>query len=265
MLEIRSNLPKGEAKVGLSKAKGAILRIRIAAPDDVFPDTKTAPTSNLARPPSLLSMSEGNNPQVDPASLPPTPLHSTALHLASLSLLTYHLRYHHSLSTAYPAYTASVRLLQAWATLRGYAASLGFTSDWWAWCVARSLNAGGKVVGGDTASLAAGGEGWAGWRKTIEWLSMANWTEGIWFKSADEKVRFASLPWQQPSYSAHSCLPHYTVLEGRVQAGFLRQAALRRSKRDGESCSRNRALDPRNGPCKSTISLSHLVVCSLSN
>ncbi|GAA5861600.1 hypothetical protein JCM3774_002641 [Rhodotorula dairenensis] len=187
VLEIRSNLPKGETKVGLSKAKGAVLRIRIAAPDDVFPESKTAPTANLARPPSLLSTLEGNNPQVDPSSLPPTPLHSTALHLASLSLLTSHLRYHHSLSTAYPAYTSSVRLLQAWATRRGYAASLGFTSDWWAWCVARSLNAGGKVVGGDTASLAAGGEGWAGWRKAIEWLSMANWTEGIWFKSADEK------------------------------------------------------------------------------
>ncbi|GAA5958854.1 hypothetical protein JCM8115_000667 [Rhodotorula mucilaginosa] len=187
VLEIRSALPKGETKVGLSKAKGAVIRIRIAAPDNVFPDSKTAPTSNLARPPSLSSALEGNNPQVDPSSLPPTPLHSTALHLASLSLLTSHLRYHHSLSTAYPAYTSSVRLLQAWATRRGYAASLGFTSDWWAWCVARSLNAGGKVVGGDTASLAAGGEGWAGWRKAIEWLSMANWTEGIWFKSSDEK------------------------------------------------------------------------------
>lgn len=189
VLEIRSALPKGETKIGLCKAKGAVIRIRIAAPDNVFPDSKTAPTSNLARPPSLSSALEGNNPQVDPSSLPPTPLHSTALHLASLSLLTSHLRYHHSLSTAYPAYTSSVRLLQTWATRRGYAASLGFTSDWWAWCVARSLNAGGKVVGGDTASLAAGGEGWAGWRKAIEWLSMANWTEGIWFKSSDEKVR----------------------------------------------------------------------------
>ncbi|BGP55361.1 hypothetical protein JCM8202_004701 [Rhodotorula sphaerocarpa] len=187
VLEVRSALPKGEPKIGLSKTKGAVLRIRIVTPENVFPDSKTAPTANLARPPSLSSALEGNNPQVDPALLPPTPLHSTALHLSSLPLLTAHLRYHHSLASAYPAYSLSVRLLQVWALHRGYTASLGFTSDWWSWCVARSLNAGGKLAGGDTASLAAGGEGWAGWRKAVEWLSTANWTEGIWFKSSAEK------------------------------------------------------------------------------
>ncbi|POY71794.1 hypothetical protein BMF94_5155 [Rhodotorula taiwanensis] len=186
-LEIRSALPKGESKVGLSKAKGAVLRVRVVTPEGVFADAKTSPTTNLARPPSLASAFEGNNPQVDPSTLPLTPLHSTALHLSSLPLQTAHLRYLHSLSTSFPAFTSSVRLLQTWAIRRGYAASLGLSTDWWAWCVARSLNAGGKIAGGDSASLAAGGEGWAGWRKAIEWLSTANWTEGVWLKSSEEK------------------------------------------------------------------------------
>lgn len=162
--------------------------MRVVTPEGVFADAKTSPTTNLARPPSLTSALEGNNPQVDPSTLPLTPLHSTALHLSSLPLQTAHLRYLHSLSTSFPAFTSSVRLLQTWAIRRGYAASLGLSTDWWAWCVARSLNAGGKIAGGDSASLAAGGEGWAGWRKAIEWLSTANWTEGVWLKSSEEKV-----------------------------------------------------------------------------
>lgn len=190
-LDVRSAVKKGEEKVGLGKAKGAILRIRIVAPASIFPTNKLAPTGNVVRPPSLLAAAEGDNPQLDPASLPPTPLHSTALHLSTLSLATTHLKYHHSLATSYPAYASSVRLLRAWAQRRGYEASLGLTSDWWAWCVARSLNVGGKSAAGDVASLAAGGEAWAGWRKAVEWLAGANWTEGIWFKSmTDEAVRF---------------------------------------------------------------------------
>ncbi|BGO93928.1 U3 snoRNP protein [Rhodotorula toruloides] len=187
-LDIRTAVKKGEEKVGLAKAKGAVLRIRIVAPATVFPTNKLTPTGNVVRPPSLLASTEGDNPQLDPASLPPTPLHSTALHLSTLSLSTTHLKYHHSLATSYPAYASSVRLLRNWAQRRGYDASLGLTSDWWAWCVARSLNVGGKSAAGDVASLAAGGEAWAGWRKAVEWLASANWTEGIWFKSMTDET-----------------------------------------------------------------------------
>lgn len=186
-LEVRSATPKGTEKIGLGKVKGAVLRLRVVAPPSAFATSKLAPASNVIRPPSLAA--DGENPQLDPSMLPPTPLHSSALHLSSLSLLTDHLKYHHSLSTSYPAYAASARLLQAWAVKRGYDASLGLTSEWWAWCVARSLNAGGKSAAGDSASLAAGGEAWAGWRKAVEWLAGANWTEGIFFKSSAETVR----------------------------------------------------------------------------
>ncbi|GJN89156.1 hypothetical protein Rhopal_002130-T1 [Rhodotorula paludigena] len=183
-LEVRSATPKGAEKIGLGKVKGAVLRLRVVAPPGAFATSKLAPASNVIRPLSLAA--DGENPQLDPSMLPPTPLHSSALHLSSLSLLTDHLKYHHSLSTSYPAYAASARLLQAWAVKRGYDASLGLTSEWWAWCVARSLNAGGKSAAGDSASLAAGGEAWAGWRKAVEWLAGANWTEGIFFKSSAE-------------------------------------------------------------------------------
>ncbi|GAA6041014.1 hypothetical protein NBRC10512_005871, partial [Rhodotorula toruloides] len=89
-LDIRTAVKKGEEKVGLAKAKGAVLRIRIVAPATVFPTNKLTPTGNVVRPPSLLASTEGDNPQLDPASLPPTPLHSTALHLSTLSLSTTH-------------------------------------------------------------------------------------------------------------------------------------------------------------------------------
>ncbi|GAA6002549.1 hypothetical protein JCM10207_001176 [Rhodosporidiobolus poonsookiae] len=185
-LDIRSATPKGAEKAGLGKVKGAVLRVRIASPPGAFPSTKLSPTSNTARPPSLLASAGEENPHLDPASLPYTPLHTASLHLSSLPLLTSHLKYHHSLSTSFPSYCASTRLLQTWATRRGYGASLGLSAEWWAWCVARSLNAGGKTASGDVASAAAGGEAWAGWRKAVEWLAGANWTEGIWFKGAEE-------------------------------------------------------------------------------
>jgi U3 small nucleolar RNA-associated protein 22 len=184
-LDIRSATPKGSEKTGLSKIKGAVLRLRVVSPPSAFSAAKLSPTSNAARPPSLVASAAEENPQFDPSSLPYTPLHTTSLHLASLPLLTAHLKYHHSLSTAYSSYATSSRLLQTWATRRGYGSSLGLTSEWWTWCVARSLNAG-KSAGGDVASLAAGGEAWAGWRKAVEWLASAKWTEGIWFK-ADEQ------------------------------------------------------------------------------
>ncbi|GAA5980525.1 hypothetical protein JCM11641_006669 [Rhodosporidiobolus odoratus] len=183
-LEIRSATPRGAEKVGLGKVKGAVLRIQIVSPPGAFSHAKLSPTSNAARPPSHAASAD-EQPQFDPTSLPFTPLRTTSLHLSSLPLLTSHLKYHHSLSTAYSSYAASTRLLQTWAIRRGYGASLGLSNDWWAWCVARSLNAG-KAMGGDVASLAAGGEAWAGWRKAMEWLASANWTEGIWFKSTAE-------------------------------------------------------------------------------
>ncbi|GAA6027314.1 hypothetical protein JCM8097_002585 [Rhodosporidiobolus ruineniae] len=182
-LDIRSATPKGAEKVGLGKVKGAVLRLRVVSPADAFSASKLSPTSNAARPPSLVASAAEENPQFDPSTLPYTPLHTASLHLSSLSLLTSHLKYHHSLATSYSSYAASARLLQTWATRRGYGSSLGLSSEWWAWCVARSLNAS-KSAGGDVASLAAGGEAWAGWRKAVEWLAGANWTEGIWFKSS---------------------------------------------------------------------------------
>ncbi|GAA5919932.1 hypothetical protein JCM6882_000002 [Rhodosporidiobolus microsporus] len=184
-LDIRSATPKGAEKTGLGKAKGAVIRLRVVSPAGAFSASKLSPTSNVARPPSLIASAAEENPQFDPSTLPYTPLHTTSLHLSSLPLLTAHLKYHHSLSTSFSSYAASARLLQTWATRRGYGSSLGLTSDWWAWCVARSLNAG-KAAGGDVASLAAGGEAWAGWRKAIEWLASVNWTEGIFFKASEE-------------------------------------------------------------------------------
>ncbi|GAA5958223.1 hypothetical protein JCM21900_000151 [Sporobolomyces salmonicolor] len=186
-LEIRSATPKSADKTGLGKVKGAVLRLRIVSPANAFASSKLSPTSNVVRPPSLLVESE--NAQLNPADLPSTPLHSTALHLSSLPLLTNHLKYHHSLSLTYPSYSSSARLLQLWAARRSYGSSLGLTSEFWAWSVARSLNAGGMVgAGSDVASLAAGGEAWAGWRKALEWLAGANWTDGIWFRFAGENT-----------------------------------------------------------------------------
>ncbi|GAA5910741.1 rRNA-processing protein UTP22 [Sporobolomyces salmoneus] len=186
-LDIRSATSKGSEKIGLGKIKGAVLRIRVVTPPDAFPSSKLAPTNNLARPPSLAH--EAENAQINPADLPSTPLRSTALHLSSLPLLTNHLKYHHSLSQTYPSYASSARLLQLWASRRSYGVAEGFSPNFWAFCIARSLNAGAKGgAGNDVASLAAGGEAWAGWRKAVEWLATVNWTEGIVFRMTGEQT-----------------------------------------------------------------------------
>ncbi|GAA6010745.1 hypothetical protein JCM11491_002926 [Sporobolomyces phaffii] len=186
-LDIRSATPKGSEKTGLGKVKGAVLRLRVVSPPDAFPAPKLSPSKNLARPPSLAH--EAENAQINPADLPPTPLRSTALHLSSLPLLTNHLKYLHSLSQTYPSFAASARLLQLWATRRSFGVSEGFSPEFWAFCVARSLNAGAKGgAGNDVASLAAGGEAWAGWRKAVEWLANANWTDGVVFRMTGEQT-----------------------------------------------------------------------------
>ncbi|KAI5476161.1 pre-rrna processing protein Utp22 [Pseudohyphozyma bogoriensis] len=181
-LEVRSSpSPSATEKVGLSKTKGAVLRIRVVWPTDAFAHAKLSPTSNISRPTSTTS-----DTQVDPASLPPTPLRSSSLHFSSLSLLTSHLKFHHTLVSTHSSYASAIRLLQAWATRRSFGASLGFTDEWWAWCVARTLNWGTSSGGGDTA--AAGGAAWASWRKSVEWLAGVNWTEGVWFRVEGDKA-----------------------------------------------------------------------------
>ncbi|GAA5820452.1 hypothetical protein JCM10212_006122 [Sporobolomyces blumeae] len=186
-LDVRSSTPKGVEKVGLGKIKHAVLRIRVVCPPGAFPASKIGPSNNLARPPSLAN--ESDNAQINPADLPATPLRSASLHLSSLPLLTSHLKFHHQLATTYPSYAASARLIQLWATRRSYGASLGFAPEFWAFCIARSLNAGGKVgAANDVASLAAGGEAWAGWRKAVEWLASANWLEGVTFRMTGEQT-----------------------------------------------------------------------------
>jgi len=164
-----------------------VIRLKVVSPPDAFPSTKTGPTNNLARPPSLAHESE--NAQINPADLPSTPLRSTSLHLSSLPLLTNYLKYHHSLSLTYPSYASSARLLQLWASRRSYGVAQGFSSDFWAFCIARSLNAGAKGgAASDVASLAAGGEAWAGWRKAVEWLATVNWTDGVVFRMTGEQT-----------------------------------------------------------------------------
>lgn len=40
-----------------------------------------------------------------------------------------------------------------------------------------------------------GGEIWAGWRKTVEWLAGIDWIEGMWFRvDGDGAVRFYLRP-----------------------------------------------------------------------
>ncbi|KAK4702141.1 hypothetical protein P7C70_g4084, partial [Phenoliferia sp. Uapishka_3] len=52
-LEIRSApVDTSDTKVGLSKIKGAVIRIRILAPSSLFPRSKLSPLSNLSRPSS---------------------------------------------------------------------------------------------------------------------------------------------------------------------------------------------------------------------
>ncbi|ORY92788.1 Nrap protein-domain-containing protein [Leucosporidium creatinivorum] len=182
-LEIRSAHIKGTEKVGLSKIKGAVLRLRIVWPTDAFAASKLSPSSNVVRP---ASASADENGQVDPSTFPSTPLHSTSLLLSSLPLLTTHLKYHHTLTTTHPSYVSAIRLLQSWASKRSYGASLGFTDDWWAWCVARTLSWG--AGSSDPAGAAAGGEAWASWRKTVEWLAGVNWVDGMWFRVEGDKA-----------------------------------------------------------------------------
>lgn len=186
-LEVRSAHVKGTEKVGLARAKGAVLRICTALPADTFPYNKISPSSNVVRP----ATADSDSVQVDPSALPATPLHSSSLHCASLPLMLSHLKFHHALASSYGSYAASVRLLQLWAERRSHGASLGISDDWWAWCVARAL--GGNGVSGDAASAAAGGEAWAGWRRTVEWLAGANWTDGVFFQAdaGSQKVKLA--------------------------------------------------------------------------
>ncbi|KAL8278934.1 hypothetical protein RQP46_008603 [Phenoliferia psychrophenolica] len=172
-LEIRSSPSSSSSsteKTGLSKTKGAVLRLRILAPPSLFPHSKLSPLSNLSRPTT----------SPDDAVLPATPLRASSLLASHLSTHTSHLTFHHTLATTHPAYTASIRLLQTWASKRDYPASLGVTDDFWAWCVARTLNWGAPA--GNMAGGVVGGDAWAGWRKTVEWLAGVEWTEGVWFR-----------------------------------------------------------------------------------
>lgn len=191
-LELRAN---DESKDGLATVKGAVIRIRVVWPANAFQANKLQPSGNLARPKSI-----GDNQQVDPATLPATPLRSTSMHLSSLSILTAHLQYHHNLTKTYPSYASAARLLQLWTQKRSYGAQLGLTDDWWAWCVAQTLTS--VASAAEPASAAVGGEAWAIWRKTVEWLAHANWTEGVFLRnegqptySKDEfKKAFAGRP-----------------------------------------------------------------------
>lgn len=185
-LEIRAADPKAADKVGLAKIKGAVLRLRIVWPADAFPAAKISPSSNVAR------ASSTTNQQLAPSALAPTPLHSSSLHFSSLFLLTSHLKFHHTLTVSHPSYTSAVRLLQSWAAKRSYGASLGLSDEWWAWCVARTLDWGAGSSAG--AGAAVGGEAWAGWRKAVEWLAGINWTDGVWFRvEGDKAVSFVEL------------------------------------------------------------------------
>lgn len=174
-LEIRSATVKGDEKIGLAVAKGAVLRLRIVWPVGCFPANKLGPLSNVARPAS----SSDENLQIAPSDLPATPLQSTSLHFASLALLTSHLKFHHALTISHPSYSSTLRLLQLWATRRGFGASLGLSDDFWSWCVARTLDWGSSK---GTGGAASGGDAWAGWRKVTEWLAGVDWVAGVFFR-----------------------------------------------------------------------------------
>lgn len=186
-LDIRSAHVRGTDKVGLAKTRGAVIRLRVVWPSGAFPASKTSPTSNVARPgPSSATPDQT-------ASFPATPLRTTSLLFSSLDVLTAHLKFHHALTTSHPSYPSTVRLLQSWASRRSYGASLGLSPDWWAWCVARTLNWGaGKSA--ETGSAAVGGEAWAGWRKAVEWLASVNWTEGVLFRVDGDKAVSCACP-----------------------------------------------------------------------
>lgn len=138
---------------------------------DTFLLAKLGPTKNLVRP----------STKEDSLEFPSTPIHATGLHLSSLPLLTSHLKHFHAVSTTHSAFSATVRLLQAWAVKRNFGNSLGLTSEFWGWCVARTLDwgAGSSLSAGGSGS---GGEAWAGWRKAVEWLAGMNWVEGVFFR-----------------------------------------------------------------------------------
>ncbi|SCV74315.1 BQ2448_6747 [Microbotryum intermedium] len=178
-LEIRSAHAKGTERSGLSSIRGAVLRIRVVWPSEAIAHSKLSPTSNVVRPATTDASESSSSKTVFPA----TPLHTTALHLSSLSILTAHLKHHHALASSHSSYPSAVRLLQAWATRRSYGASLGFTSEFWAWCVARTLGWGSTRHATDPSTLSTGGDAWAMWRKAVEWLAGINWVDGIWFRA----------------------------------------------------------------------------------
>jgi U3 small nucleolar RNA-associated protein 22 len=166
-------------KVGLSRIKGAVIRLRCVwsgesssgADEEIFASSRLGPTRNLARPASTVTgLTE---------EFPATPIHASSLHFASLPLLTQHLSHFHTLSLSHPSFAAAVRLLQSWATHRSFGSSIGPSSEFWAWCVARTLDWGASST---SNSSGGGGEVWAGWRKTVEWLAGVDWVEGIFFR-----------------------------------------------------------------------------------
>ncbi|KAM0787762.1 hypothetical protein ACM66B_003819 [Microbotryomycetes sp. NB124-2] len=180
---------------GLAAVKGAVIRIRVVWPQNAFVTAKLNPRHNLARPSTV-----GENDQVDPSSLPATPIKSSTLQSSSLAVQTAHLQYHHAMTKANPSYASAVRLLQYWAKKRGYDDSLGLTDDWWAWCVASTLSSGSGHV--EPAAAVIGGEAWAIWRKAIEALASCNWTNGVFLNAQgssdisreDFKKAFAGQP-----------------------------------------------------------------------
>lgn len=185
-LEIRSarKSDSTEPKVGLSLARGAVLRLRIVSPLEFFPASKLSPLSNISRP----SLAPSTTSTSSTTPFPPTPLQCSSLLLSSLSLQTTHLKYLHALTLSHPSFNSTVRLLQAWAMSRSYASTLGLSSEFWAWCTARSLNWG---ISADSSKKGlgvevAGGEAWAGWRKVVEWLAGCNWSEGVFFRVESE-------------------------------------------------------------------------------
>ena len=200
-VEIRSAHKKGEEKIGLAKVKGAVLRIRVVwVGDDAesFPTAKLNPTKNLVRPQDA----------IDP--LPATPLHASSLQLSSLPMLTGHLKHFHTVATTYASFTPTLQLLQSWATLRGFGSSLGLTSDFWAWCVARTLDWGASHSS-SAGAVAGGGEAWAGWRKAVEWLAGVNWTDGMFFRvDSDEAV----------SIALHPCMPETDLTSQYAKEDF---------------------------------------------
>ncbi|SCZ98606.1 BZ3500_MvSof-1268-A1-R1_Chr3-1g05495 [Microbotryum saponariae] len=178
-LELRSAHVKGTERRGLSTVRGAVLRIRIVWPGEAIAHSKLSPTSNVVRPATADAPESSSSTIIFPA----TPLHTTALHLSSLSVLTAHLKYHHALASSHSSYPSAVRLLQAWAQKRSYGTSLGFASEFWAWCVARTLGWGSTRRATDPSTLSTGGDAWAMWRKVMEWLAGINWIDGIWFRA----------------------------------------------------------------------------------